>query len=186
MILFLQARRSVFSARICSPCLLVDAHVGKALFEDAIIESLRNQGITVILVTHALHFLSQCDYIYTLKDGRVVEHGTHKELVANAGEFARLDKAYGGAEAEAEALGDVMEDAAEGVMAETSPAQVITIETVKRKLANNKVERKKATGTGKIEGRLIVCLSFSQRVNWSDILFSDQRKAQHGICIMAK
>ena len=33
---------------------------------DAIVGALRNQGKTVILVTHALHFLSQCDYIYTL------------------------------------------------------------------------------------------------------------------------
>ena len=45
----------------------VDAHVGKALFADAIIGALRNRGKTVILVTHALHFLSQCDYIYTLE-----------------------------------------------------------------------------------------------------------------------
>ena len=46
---------------------VVDAHVGKALFADAILGALRNQGKTVILVTHALHFLSQCDYIYTLE-----------------------------------------------------------------------------------------------------------------------
>ena len=45
----------------------VDAHVGKALFSDAIIGALRDRGKTVILVTHALHFMSQCDYIYTLK-----------------------------------------------------------------------------------------------------------------------
>ncbi len=46
---------------------IVDAHVGKALFADAIIGALRNKGKTVLLVTHALHFLSQCDYIYTLE-----------------------------------------------------------------------------------------------------------------------
>ena len=45
----------------------VDAHVGKALFADAIVGALRNNGKTVILVTHALHFLSQCDYVYTLE-----------------------------------------------------------------------------------------------------------------------
>ena len=48
------------------PLSAVDAHVGKALFADAIVGALRNQGKTVILVTPALHFLSQCDYIYTL------------------------------------------------------------------------------------------------------------------------
>ena len=46
---------------------IVDAHVGKALFADAIVGALRNNGKTVILVTHALHFLSQCDYVYTLE-----------------------------------------------------------------------------------------------------------------------
>lgn len=49
---------------------IVDAHVGKALFADAILGALRNQGKTVILVTHALHFLSQCDYVYTLAVSR--------------------------------------------------------------------------------------------------------------------
>ena len=48
---------------------LVDAHVGKALFAEAIVGALRNNGKTVVLVTHALHFLSQCDYIYTLHVG---------------------------------------------------------------------------------------------------------------------
>ncbi|KZP14241.1 P-loop containing nucleoside triphosphate hydrolase protein [Athelia psychrophila] len=136
------------------PLSAVDAHVGKALFDDAIIESLRNHGITVILVTHALHFLSQCDYIYTLKDGRIVERGTHKELVGNAGEFARLDKAYGGAEAEA--LDGAAADGTVDVMASKLPTQIITIETVKTKLANSKLERRRGAGTGKIEGRLIV------------------------------
>ena len=45
----------------------VDAHVGKALFADAILGALRNRGKTVVLVTHALHFLSQCDYVYTIQ-----------------------------------------------------------------------------------------------------------------------
>ncbi|KAI0806352.1 ABC protein [Irpex lacteus] len=39
--------------------LVMDAHVGRALFSDAILGALRNRGKTVILVTHALHFLSQ-------------------------------------------------------------------------------------------------------------------------------
>ncbi|KZP16437.1 ABC protein [Athelia psychrophila] len=133
------------------PLSAVDAHVGKALFDGAIIESLHNQGITVILVTHALHFLSQCDYIYTLKDGRIVERGTYKELVGNAGEFALLDKAYGGAEV----LDDMTEDTVEDVMVSKLLKQDMTIETVKTTLGNSKLERRSGAGTGKIEGRLI-------------------------------
>lgn len=73
----------------------VDAHVGKALFHGAIVNS-RNQGKSVILVTHALHFLSSCDYIYALDDGRIAEHGTYDHLLAMKGKFARLDKEFGG------------------------------------------------------------------------------------------
>ncbi|KAJ7891133.1 ABC protein [Mycena leptocephala] len=50
------------------PLSAVDANVGKALFRSAI-QGLVAQGKTVILVTHALHFLAQCDYIYTLDGG---------------------------------------------------------------------------------------------------------------------
>ncbi|KAG6837247.1 hypothetical protein H0H93_012642 [Arthromyces matolae] len=75
---------------------IVDAHVGKALFHGAIVESLRNKGKSVILVTHALHFMSHCDYIYTLDGGRIAEHGTYVDLVAMDGEFARLDREFGG------------------------------------------------------------------------------------------
>ncbi|KAG6831800.1 hypothetical protein H0H92_007477 [Tricholoma furcatifolium] len=78
------------------PLSAVDAHVGKALFHNAIVESLRNKGKSVILVTHALHFLSYCDYIYTLDNGRIAEHGTYEQLVSKDGEFARLDKEFGG------------------------------------------------------------------------------------------
>ena len=74
----------------------VDAHVGKALFTDAIVDMLQSHGKTVILVTHALHFLSQCDYIYTVASGRIGEHGTFDDLMARGGEFARLSREFGG------------------------------------------------------------------------------------------
>ena len=119
--------------------LKVDAHVGKSLFHDAILGSLRNQGKTVIFVTHALHFLSYCDYIYTLHDGHVTEQGTFKELIAANGEFARLDKEYGGNDSQP-----------------TEKRQATTTavaEDVKSKLRS---AYKRAAGTGKIEGKLIV------------------------------
>jgi hypothetical protein len=47
-----------------------------------------------------LHFLGQCDYIYTLDGARIAEAGTYPELVACGGEFARLDRESGGAKAE--------------------------------------------------------------------------------------
>ena len=114
----------------------VDAHVGESLFHEAILGTLRKQGKTVIFVTHALHFLSYCDYIYTLRDGRLTEQGTFQELVAANGEFARLHNEYGGNNFQA-----------------TEKPQVTTVvaEDIKSKSAS-----KHAGGTGKLEGKLIV------------------------------
>ena len=76
--------------------LIVDAHVGTTLFQVAILGALRSQGKTVILVTHALHFLSQCDYIYAMSSGTIGERGTYSELMERGGEFSRLAREFGG------------------------------------------------------------------------------------------
>jgi ATP-binding cassette subfamily C (CFTR/MRP) protein 1 len=137
------------------PLSAVDANVGKALFHTAI-QGLVAQGKTVLLVTHALHFLSQCDYIYTLDGGRIAESGTYAELIAKGGEFARLDREFGGAEAQAQA----------GESEEEPQVQVVTVADVKAKSAG-------AEGTGKIEGRLIVKEHRTTGgVSWSGKFFS--------------
>ncbi|KJA26268.1 hypothetical protein HYPSUDRAFT_36540 [Hypholoma sublateritium FD-334 SS-4] len=122
------------------PLSAVDAHVGKSLFHDAILTSLRDQGKTVVFVTHALHFLSYCDYIYTLRDGCVAEQGTFEELIHANGEFARLDKEFGGGDSE---------------QGQRSSGKGINKEDLKTKLASTS-RRQAATGTGKLEGKLIV------------------------------
>ena len=104
--------------------------------------ALRNQGKTVIFVTHALHFLSYCDYIYTLRDGHVAEQGTYQQLIAANGEFARLDKEFGGSDAEYE------------TEMEKPQAAINMKRDVKSKPAL--ASRQAATGTGKLEGKLIV------------------------------
>ncbi|CAE6379048.1 unnamed protein product [Rhizoctonia solani] len=49
------------------PLSAVDAHVGHALFHNAILNNLKARGKTVVLVTHALHFLPAVDRVYTLE-----------------------------------------------------------------------------------------------------------------------
>ncbi|KAJ7086329.1 ABC protein [Mycena belliarum] len=122
------------------PLSAVDAHVGKALFRGAI-QGLVAQGKTVLLVTHALHFLAQCDCVYALADGRIAEAGTYAELIARGGEVARLDREFGGQqkadrEEDGEAVGAV-------------ERRVMTVDEAKVKAAS-------VEGTGKLEGRLIV------------------------------
>ena len=92
----------------------------------------------MIFVTHALHFLSYCDYIYTLRDGCLTEQGTFQELIAANGEFARLDIEYGGIDSQP-----------------TEKPEVTTavVEDVKIK---SRSAYKRAGGTGKLEGKLIV------------------------------
>ena len=136
----------------------VDAHVGKSLFENAILGGLRDRGITVLLVTHAIHFLARVDYIYTMKDGRVVESGTYQELIRRGGEFSKLDKEYGGySEKLQECHGGrdkhTVMVTSDGDAEFGEMSQDVTVEAVKLKAAR---AREQAAGTGKLEGRLMV------------------------------
>ena len=60
------------------------------------------EGQTKILVTHALHFLPQVDYIYTIADGQIKERGTYTELMANRGVFSKFVKEFGSKQQEKE------------------------------------------------------------------------------------
>jgi ABC-type multidrug transport system ATPase subunit len=73
----------------------LDAHVGKAVFQNVL---KKNAGKTRILVTHALHFLPEVDYIYTLVEGRIAERGTYAELMANDGAFSKFVSEFGSKE----------------------------------------------------------------------------------------
>jgi ATP-binding cassette, subfamily B, bacterial len=50
-------------------------------------------GRTTIAIAHRLSTLTKADRLLVLKDGKVVESGTHAELLALGGEFARLQRA---------------------------------------------------------------------------------------------
>ena len=51
--------------------------------EAAIIQGVRELGITLLMIAHRLKTVRQCDTIYVIDHGRVLQHGTHDYLMAD-------------------------------------------------------------------------------------------------------
>lgn len=58
--------------------------------EHAIFEALNKLGKTLIVIAHRLSTVIDADHIYVLKDGRLVEEGTHEQLMERRGEYYSL------------------------------------------------------------------------------------------------
>lgn len=55
-----------------------------------IVNRLKEQGKTILLIAHRLGTVMNSDQIYVLRNGVLVEQGTHKELVATGGQYLKF------------------------------------------------------------------------------------------------
>ncbi|HOE08150.1 MAG TPA: peptidase domain-containing ABC transporter [Treponemataceae bacterium] len=55
-----------------------------------VIKQLKTENIAVILIAHRLTTVMNCDKIFVMKEGKIVEQGTHNELLKNGGLYSEM------------------------------------------------------------------------------------------------
>jgi subfamily B ATP-binding cassette protein HlyB/CyaB len=94
-------RIAIARALVTNPRILIFDEATSALdleSEQAIQRNMRliSQNRTVLIIAHRLSTVRHCDRIITVEQGRVVEDGSHEELLRNGGRYAALHRVQSG------------------------------------------------------------------------------------------
>ena len=60
--------------------------------QSAIDNIIKEKNITTLIIAHRLSTIKDADYILFMDKGRIIEQGTHKELIELNGEYKKLVK----------------------------------------------------------------------------------------------
>ena len=60
--------------------------------EEQVMKHISRMGITLVLIAHRLSTIRDCDQIYVMDHGQMLQHGTHDELMQQEGLYSKLMK----------------------------------------------------------------------------------------------
>jgi ABC-type bacteriocin/lantibiotic exporter with double-glycine peptidase domain len=60
--------------------------------EELVMQHISNLGITLVLIAHRLSTIRDCDCIYVMEKGHLLQKGTHEELAQQEGLYSELLK----------------------------------------------------------------------------------------------
>ena len=88
-------RIEIATALAKDPTILVLDEATSALdpkTEELVMQHISKMGITQVMVAHRLSTIRDCNQIYVMENGQILQHGTHSELMQQEGLYSKLMK----------------------------------------------------------------------------------------------